>query len=324
MERYVLEASFWAFAASFAGVALIGIPAVPLLARLRWGQTVRSDGPATHLAKTGTPTMGGLIFVPVFTAVTLALAGFGRYVWLTLLMVLGHALLGLTDDFLKVALHRPLGLKARYKLVVQVVLAAVLGWGASSLLGLGTAIAVPFTRVSLDLGVFYIPFVIVLVLGATNAVNLTDGVDGLAAGSMLASAAAYGLVAWAAGIASLSLFAFAVAGACLGFLVHNYHPARVIMGDTGSLGLGGALAALAVLTKTELWLVVIGGLYVLEALSDIIQVAYFRRTKRRVFRMAPLHHHFELSGWRETKVTLVFWGVNLAFAAIGLWGLLVL
>lgn len=317
-----LVISFWAFAACFVGVALIGIPAVPLLARLRLGQTVRSDGPATHLAKTGTPTMGGLFFVPVFAAVTVALAGFGPYVWLSLAMVAGQALLGLADDFLKVALRRPLGLRARYKLIAQVALGALLGWGASSLLGLGTSVTIPFTRVSLDLGVFYIPFVIVLVLAATNTVNLTDGLDGLAGGSMLATSAAYGLVAWAAGIASLGVFAFAVAGACLGFLVHNYHPARVIMGDTGALALGGALAALAVLTKTELWLVIIGGLYVLEALSDIIQVIYFRRTRRRVFRMAPLHHHFEVSGWPETKVTWVFWLVNLAFAAIGLWGLL--
>lgn len=321
--REVLLVSFWSFAACFVGVALIGVPAVPLLARLRLGQNVRSDGPTTHLAKSGTPTMGGLFFVPVFVAVTLALAGTGPYVWLALTMVVGHMLLGLTDDFLKVALHRPLGLRARYKLVAQVALAVLLGWGASSLLGLGTAVTIPFTGVSLDLGVFYIPFVIVLVLGATNTVNLTDGVDGLAAGSMLATAAAYGLVAWAVGVASLGVFSFAVAGACLGFLVHNYHPARVIMGDTGSLALGGALAALAVLTRTELWLVVIGGLYVIEGLSDIIQVAYFRRTRRRVFRMAPLHHHFEVSGWPETKVTLVFWLVNLAFAAVGLWGLVV-
>ncbi len=315
--------SFWAFAAAFLAVALIGIPAVPLLGRLRLGQTVRSDGPASHLAKTGTPTMGGLIFVPVITVVTLILAGVGPYVWLPLAITLGHMLLGLTDDFLKVSLHRPLGLRARYKIVAQIALAVLLGWGASSLLHLGTAVAVPFTHLSLDLGVFYVPFVIVLVLSATNAVNLSDGADGLASGLVLATAAAYGLVAWAAGSAPLGVFAFAVAGACLGFLVHNYHPARVWMGDTGSLALGGAVAALAVLTRTELWLVIIGGVYVAEALSDIIQVAYFKRTRRRVFRMAPLHHHFEVSGWPETKVVFVFWVVNLALAAIGLWGLLV-
>lgn len=314
--------SFWAFVASFLGVALIGIPAVPLLARLRWGQTVRSDGPATHLAKAGTPTMGGLVFVPVVAVIALVLGGTGPYIWLALAVTIGHSLLGLADDFLKVALRRPLGLKARYKLLVQIGLAILLGWGASSLLNLGTEVAIPFTRVSLDLGVFYIPFIIVLVLGVTNAVNFTDGADGLAAGMVLATAAAYGLVAWAAGAAVLGVFAFAVAGACLGFLIHNYHPARVIMGDTGSLALGGALAALAVLTRTELWLVLIGGLYVAEVLSVIIQVASFRLTGRRVFRMAPLHHHFEVSGWPEIRVTLVFWLVNLALAAVGLWGLL--
>lgn len=267
--------------------------------------------------------MGGLIFVPILLAVSLALAGRSPYVWLASAIIAGHMLLGLTDDFLKVALHRPLGLKARYKLIVQTALGAALGWGACSFLGLGTRVAIPFTGFSLDLGVFYIPFVIVLVLGETNAVNLTDGLDGLAAGCMLATSAAYGLAAWARGTAPLGVLAFAVAGACLGFLVHNYHPARVIMGDTGSLALGAALASLAVLTRTELWVLVIGGLYFAEALSVIIQVAYFRRTRRRVFRMAPLHHHFEVSGWSETRVTLVFWSVNLALAALGLWGLLV-
>lgn len=314
--------SFWALAASFVATALVGVAAVPLLAHLRLGQTVRTDGPASHLAKTGTPTMGGLIFVPIIVIVTLLLAGTSPYVWLTLAMMVGFGLLGLADDFLKVALRRPLGLRARYKLLVQVALAVLLGWGASSLLGLGTAVTIPFTRVSVDLGAFYIPFIIVLVLGSTNGVNLTDGVDGLAAGMMLATASAYGLVAWAAGVASMGIFAFALAGGCLGFLVHNYHPARVWMGDTGSLALGGALAALAVLTRTELWLVVIGGLYAAETLSVIIQVAYFRLTRKRFFRMAPLHHHFEVSGWSETKVTTVFWLVNLVLAAAGLWGLM--
>lgn len=313
--------SFWAFVASFLGVALIGIPAVPLLARLRLGQTVRSDGPSTHLAKTGTPTMGGLIFVPVIAAVTLAVAGTGPYVWLALAVTVGHSLLGLADDFLKVALHRPLGLRARYKLVGQLALAALLGFGVVRILHLGTAVSIPFTQVSVNLGAFYIPFVILLVLGATNAVNLTDGMDGLAAGAVLATAAAYGLVAWARGVAAMGVLAFTVAGACLGFLVHNYHPARVWMGDTGSLALGGALASLAVLTRTELWLVIIGGLYVIETLSVIIQVIYFRFTRRRIFRMSPLHHHFEVSGWPETKVTFVFWLVNLVLAAVGLWGL---
>lgn len=315
--------SFWAFAAAFAGTAVFGVPAVPLLRRLRLGQTVRNDGPATHLSKSGTPTMGGLIFLPVIAAVTVALAGVGPYVWLPLALMLGHGVLGLADDFLKVALRRPLGLRARYKLTAQIVLAFLLGWGASSLLGLGTTVSVPFTRVSLDLGAFYVPFVIVLVLGTTNAINLTDGLDGLAAGSMLATSAAYGLIGWAAGLPALGVFAFAVAGACLGFLLHNHHPARVWMGDTGSLGLGGALAAMAVLTRTELWLVIIGGLYVVETISVILQVASFQLTGKRIFRMSPLHHHFEVSGWPETRVAFVFWLVSLAFAAVGLWGLVV-
>jgi phospho-N-acetylmuramoyl-pentapeptide-transferase len=313
--------SFWAFVASFVSVALIGIPGAPLLARLRLGQIVRSDGPSTHLAKTGTPTMGGLLFVPVIAAVALLL-GNGPQVWLALVVTVGHGLLGLADDFLKVARRRPLGLRARYKLIGQIGLAVLLGWGASSVLGLGTRIAIPFTQGTLDLGVFYVPFIIVLVLGATNAVNFADGADGLASGMMLATAAAYGLIACSAGATGPGVFAFSVAGACLGFLIHNYHPARVWMGDTGALALGGALAALAVLTKTELWLPIIGGVYVVEVLSVIVQVVSFRLTGRRVLRMAPLHHHFEVSGWPEIRVTATFWLLNLVLAAVGLWGLL--
>jgi len=313
--------AFWALASAFLAVALIGVPGVSLLARLRFGQSVRSDGPSTHLSKAGTPTMGGLLFVPVIAVVTVVLAGTGPAVGLALAVTLGHGLLGLADDFLKVALRRPLGLRARYKLVAQIALAVLLGWGASAYLGLGTGVEIPFTGLSVDLGAFYIPFVIVLVLGATNAVNLTDGADGLAAGAMLATMAAYGLVAGAAGLAGMGVFAFAVGGACLGFLVHNHHPARVMMGDTGSLALGGALAATAVLTRTELWLVIIGGLYVVEALSVIVQVASFRLTGKRVLRMAPLHHHYEVAGWPETRVVFVFWLVSAFFAALGLWGL---
>jgi len=315
--------AYWAFASAFVITALLGVPGVPLLARLRLGQTVRSDGPATHLAKTGTPTMGGLLFVPVIAAVTLAFGGSGPFVAFALTVTVGHAFLGLADDFLKVALKRPLGLRARYKLPAQMILAVVLGWGAAFHLGLGTAVEIPFLGTSVELGAFYIPLVIILVLGTTNAVNLTDGADGLAAGAVLASTAAYGLVAWTRGLEAMGVFAFAVGGACLGFLVHNHHPARVLMGDTGSLALGGALAALAVLTRTELWLIIIGGLYVVEALSVIIQVTYFRLTRRRVFRMSPLHHHFEVSGWPETRVVFAFWVVSLLAAAVGLWGLVV-
>ncbi|RJQ11578.1 MAG: phospho-N-acetylmuramoyl-pentapeptide-transferase [Bacillota bacterium] len=312
--------ALWGFVVAFLGVAIMGVPAVGLLTKLRFGQTVRSDGPSSHLFKSGTPTMGGLIFVPAIAAIAPVLTGADPRVLIALAVTVGHALLGLADDFIKVALHRPLGLKARYKLAGQSLLAVLLGWGATSYLDLGTAVAVPFTHFAVDLGVLYIPFVIFLVLGCANSVNLTDGADGLAAGSVLASSAAYGVVALSLGLGGLAVFGFVVAGACLGFLVHNHHPARVIMGDTGSLALGGALVSLAVLTRTELWLVIIGGLYLAEALSVIIQVTYFRRTRRRVFRMAPLHHHFEVSGWPETRVVVVFWLVNLGLAALGLWG----
>lgn len=317
-----------AFAFSLFGALVLGPLAIPFLRRLKFGQRVRDEGPKSHLSKAGTPTMGAVIFLLPALLATVVWAPFNTLTLLVLLATISHGLLGFLDDFLKISKKRSLGLRAREKLAVQVAIAVFValvaslpatGTPSSLGLGLGTALRVPYLNLQLDLGLYYIPFVVLLFLGTANAVNLTDGLDGLLAGSSLVTFAAYALIALARQQLELATFALTVAGGSLGFLWYNRHPARVFMGDTGSLALGGALATLAVLTKTELFLVVLGGLYVLEALSVILQVASYRLTGRRIFRMSPLHHHFELMGWPETKVVARFWLANLLFTAAGLY-----
>ncbi len=320
------------FTAAAAIVVLLGPVVIPVLTRLRLRQTVRSDGPTTHLKKSGTPTMGGLMMIASFTTVSVA-TSYGLFswpavgseaaimLWTALIIVLGHGVIGFMDDYIKVALKRPLGLRARHKILAQALLGLLLAFVAVYVLDLGTCLTMPFLGVAVDLGHLYYPFVVFLVMGYANAVNLTDGLDGLAAGSCVASFAALALVGVAVAAPTMAVFAGAVAGACLGFLAHNRHPARVWMGDTGSLALGAALASIAVLTKTELVLVLIGGLYAIEALSVVIQVVSFQTTGRRVFKMAPLHHHYELRGMKEQDVVFFFWIVSLVCGVIGLLGL---
>lgn len=300
------------------GTVLAGPAVIPLLRRWRVGQTVRQDGPRRHLGKAGTPTMGGIIFLAGMTAAVLTLAPRNLFLGLGLLATLGYGFLGFLDDYIKVVLKRPLGLRARYKLLGQVAIAALVSWAAAEVLGLGTWVRFPMSTVVMDLGPWYLPFGILVFLGTANAVNLTDGLDGLAAGTAMVALAAFSLLAWKAGRRELTLFSLALAGSCAGFLLFNYHPAKVFMGDTGALALGGALAGVALLTKTELWLPVIGGVFVLETLSVILQVVIFQTTGRRVFRMSPLHHHFELAGWTENQVVHRFWLAALFFAAVGL------
>ena len=315
------------FLTSLVVTMLLGPIVIPVLRRLKFGQTIRAEGPQTHRKKQGTPTMGGIMFVAgTVAAVVLAPliarpAAAGARLWdwellLAVVMTLGVGLIGFADDYIKVVLKRSLGLRAREKLVAQTLLALALGLFAYAQ---GSLVRVPFTGWTFDLHAFYPAFVVLVVLSASNAVNLTDGLDGLCAGASLLSFLAYAGVAYILGHPSLVMFSLAVAGGALGFLRFNRHPAQVFMGDGGSMSLGGALASVAVLTHTELLLVIIGGLYVLEALSDIIQVASFRLLGRRVFRMAPLHHHFELAGWPEEKVVRRFWLTAAVFSAIGIW-----
>lgn len=307
-----MKTALWALIGTAGISVLLGPALIPLLRILKFGQTVRSDGPKTHLQKTGTPTMGGLIFIVPITLVSYYLGKDSIEVVLALVALVGYGLVGFADDFIKVALRRSLGLKARYKLSGEIALGLLLSILAVALTPRSTEVS--FFSYTIDLGWFYPFFGLLVLVATTNTVNLTDGLDGLAAGTMFFAAVGYLVIGWFLSNENLMLFAGAVAGGCLGFLVFNRYPAKVFMGDTGSLALGGALGMMAILTGTELLLFIIGGIFVAEALSVIIQVLFFRYTGRRVLRMSPLHHHFELSGWHETKVVAVFWLVAMLLA----------
>ncbi len=306
-------------AAIAAGVcALSGPLLLPFLRNLKFGQQVRSDGPRTHLQKTGTPTMGGVMFIFSLSLGTLFITGFVTRVVVVLLAALSFGLIGFLDDFIKIVKKRPLGLKAREKIWGQLFCAGLFVLIAVVYLGRGTEVVIPVLEWSYQLGWAYVPFAMLVMVATTNTVNLTDGLDGLAAGVTVFVALAYLFITAAWNMQDMSVFCAALLGTCLGFLLFNIHPARLFMGDTGAMTLGGAVGALAVITKTELLLVVIGGVYVLEALSDIIQVAYFKMTGgKRFFRMSPLHHHFELLGWSEQRVVVLFWTASAVFAALG-------
>lgn len=303
---------------AFALAIILGPLAIPLLRRLKFGQSIRQEGPQRHLAKAGTPTMGGLIILIALTVSVLLYAGHSLEVWLALFVTLGHGLIGFIDDFIKVVLKRSLGLKARQKLAGQIVMALALSYIAAHYMGRGTDLWVPLLGIQFDLGAMYYVLIFFVLVGTTNAVNLTDGLDGLASGTTIVAAMAYAVIASFFAKPDLTLFCVALAGAVLGFLRYNAYPAKVFMGDTGSLALGGALAAVAVMTKTELLLVLVGGVFVIEALSVMIQVTSFRLTGKRVFKMSPIHHHFELLGWSEVKVVTVFWTAGVLFGAAAL------
>ncbi len=301
-----------AFLISLGTCLVIGPVMIPALRRLKFGQSVRTDGPQRHLLKQGTPTMGGVMFFFSLTLGTIFLARDNYIGYFLLLFTLGFGLIGFIDDYIKIVKKRSLGLTAKQKIVGQLGLSCLLVFIAIKMLKISTAIMIPLLGWTIDLGWLYVPFFIFLVVGTTNAVNLTDGLDGLASGVTMIVALGYTLMGVMSNQYSVVIFGAALMGSCLGFLVFNHYPAKVFMGDTGSLALGGAVAALAVVTKTELLLPLIGIIYVAEVVSDIIQVTVYKRTKKRVFKMAPLHHHFELSGWSETKVVRIFWAVTAA------------
>ena len=274
-----------------------------------FGQHIREEGPAGHHAKAGTPTMGGLIIFTAILVPFLVLSSHGVASMAVFFVAIGCAALGFADDFIKIVKRRSLGLSARYKLVGQVFLALVLWWVARHEVGLEPVILVRPFALSLDIGpVLYSVLVFLVIAGSTNGVNLTDGLDGLAAGSSAIVLLTYTAIAFiTVGQHDLALLSICLVGACIGFLWFNAFPASIFMGDTGSLGLGGAIGALAVMTQTELLLIIIGGIFVIEALSVLIQVFSFKTFKRRVLLMAPLHHHFEMMGWSETKIMLRSW-----------------
>ena len=285
---------------------------------LQYGQQIREDGPVSHSGKAGTPTMGGVVFILATALVSIILAGRSPLVYALLLVMLGCGLLGFLDDYLKVAYNRSLGLKARSKLAGQIIAAAIFLVILYQQDLYSSTIFLPYTSIIFDLGYIYPLFIFLIVTSATNSVNLTDGVDGLAAGIAVIAMSGYIYIALLAGKTEAAVFAAALVGGCLGFLVYNRNPAKIFMGDAGSLALGGAFAALAVLTKSELLLIIIGGVFVIETLSVIAQVASFQLFGRRIFRMSPLHHHFELHGWSEWRVVKTFWAAAAAFTLLGM------
>ncbi|WP_110953223.1 phospho-N-acetylmuramoyl-pentapeptide-transferase [Anaerosinus massiliensis] len=291
---------------------------IPLLRKLKFGQSIREEGPKSHYAKSGTPTMGGLIILFALVIPTIVFSGNTMEVWLALFLTLGHGFIGFLDDFIKVVLKRSLGLKAKQKLLGQIMMAVALAYIATNYMGRGTDLWIPIIGHNIDFGALYYVLIFFVLVGTTNAVNLTDGLDGLAAGTTTVAAVTYAVICMYFAKIELAIFCMAVAGATLGFLRFNVHPAKVFMGDTGSLALGGALAAVAVMTKTEALLIIVGGIFVVEALSVIIQVISFKTTGKRVFLMSPIHHHFELSGWTETKVVTVFWLTGVFFSVVAL------
>jgi phospho-N-acetylmuramoyl-pentapeptide-transferase len=291
---------------------------IEFVRRREFGQNIREEGPEGHHEKAGTPTMGGII---IFAAITVPFLLLSDYDWRSigvLLAALLCALLGFTDDYMKIVRRRSLGLRGRTKLILQVVISLGLWWVATKRAGLGSDLKLWLVDGHIDLGPFYPLLIYLVVAGTTNAVNLTDGLDGLAAGCAAIVLLGYiGITFITAGERDLTLLCGCLVGACVGFLWFNAFPATVFMGDTGSLGLGGAIAGLAVMTHTEILLVLLGGIFVIEALSVLIQVFSFQTFRKRVFLMAPVHHHFELMSWSETKIILRFWIVAAACAAIG-------
>ncbi len=302
------------------------------------GQPIRDDGPESHLlTKKGTPTMGGALILLALSVSTLLWANLSNpFIWIILLVTIGFGLIGFGDDYLKLTQRNTKGLPGKAKLLAQVLISVLAATGtmAVSPPEMGTHLAIPFFKeLMLNLGLFYIPFAVFVMVGASNAVNLTDGLDGLATVPVMIAGACFGLISYLVGntifaeylqisyvpgTGELTVFCGALVGACLGFLWFNAPPAMVFMGDTGSLSMGGALGTIAVITKHEIVLSIIGGLFVLETVSVIVQVASFKTTGKRVFRMAPLHHHFEKKGWAEPTVVIRFWIISMILALIGL------
>ncbi|MCP3957093.1 MAG: phospho-N-acetylmuramoyl-pentapeptide-transferase [bacterium] len=336
--RYITFRTAAAVVTALALSLLLGPWVIRTLRRLSVGQNIREVGPQSHQVKAGTPTMGGLLILLSFLTSTLLWANLKNpFVWLAVGVTVAFGLIGFADDYIKVKRGRNLGLTSRAKFQLQLLVAAaaalVLLW-LPDRYGFESTLTFPFFKqFAPDLGWFYVPVVMLVLVSASNAVNITDGLDGLAIGSTLIAAATYAIFTYVAGhalvaaylqipaiagVGEVTIFCGALVGASLGFLWFNSHPAEVFMGDVGSLALGGAIGIVAVLCKQELVLLLVGGLFVLEVGSVIIQVASFKLTGKRVFRMAPLHHHFELKGWSEPKIIVRFWILAVLFALLSL------
>ncbi len=336
--RYVTFRAGGAFFTALVFGFLFGRPLIDLLRRKQGkGQPIRDDGPESHFAKAGTPTMGGLLILSALMISSLAWARLDDpFVWIVLLVTLAFGLIGFADDFAKVTKQNTKGVSSRIRMLLGLLIAALAAYAAALFQpqGLAWELAVPvFKNVLINLGWFFIPFGMLVIVGSANAVNLTDGLDGLAIMPVMIAGGTLGIISYVVGsstfanylgvhyvegTAELLILTAALFGAGLGFLWYNAPPAAVFMGDTGSLALGGALGAIAVCIKHEIVLAIVGGLFVVEAMSVIIQVAYYKRTKKRIFLMAPIHHHFEKRGWAEPQIVIRFWIISLILAMIGL------
>jgi len=334
--RYLTFRSVLAAVTAFLIVIIFGNYFIRTMRKMQIGQVIRDDGPETHMAKEGVPTMGGLLIIAAIIGSSFLWARLDNgYVWLTMLITAFFGFVGALDDYKKISKKSSAGLSARSKFLLQLLGAAIVEFFLYSSPGFDGHLAIPFLKnIRPDLGWFYVIFAIIIIIGASNAVNLTDGLDGLATGPTIVSAAVYLvfsyiagnfviseylLVHYVPGSGELAVFCGAMVGGCLGFLWFNAYPAQVFMGDVGSLSLGGALGTIAVIIKQEILLAIVGGIFVMEALSVIMQVGYSKMTKgKRILLMAPFHHHFEKKGWHETKVVVRFWIVSiiLGFLAI--------
>ncbi|MEC3859989.1 phospho-N-acetylmuramoyl-pentapeptide-transferase [Mesobacterium sp. TK19101] len=336
--RYITFRAGGAFLTALIFGFLFGRPLINVLRKRQGkGQPIRDDGPEGHFVKAGTPTMGGLLIIGAVVTSTLLWARLDNpFVWMVLFVTMAYAAIGFADDYAKVKKQNTAGVSGKVRLVLGLVIAAIAGYWASVAhpADLSNQLALPvFKDTLINLSYFFVPFAVIVIVGSANAVNLTDGLDGLAIMPVMIAASTLGVIAYAVGrvdftdyldvhyvpgTGEILVFTAGIVGGGLGFLWYNAPPAAVFMGDTGSLALGGALGAIAVATKHEIVLAIVGGLFVVEALSVIIQVLYFKRTGKRVFLMAPIHHHYEKKGWAEPQIVIRFWIISLILAIIGL------
>jgi len=282
------------------------------------GQKIRQEGPDLHQHKMGTPTMGGIMVILTLIIVGLLLVPYNKYVLWSLAATVGFGLIGLIDDLIKYLKKRSLGLLTMQKLFLQIALALIIAYGVQQNTDLGREIYLPFLKNSIDLGIMFMPFVVLVMVSSVNAVNLTDGLDGLAAGLIIIAMLSFALIAYMQNILPMSLFSLIVALTSFGFLIYNFYPAKIFLGDVGSLALGGALASVAIFTRMELFLLIIGGVFVIETLSVILQVASVKLRGKIIFKMSPIHHHFELCGWKEPKIIISFWITGAILALISI------
>ena len=300
-------------------IPIIALPFfIKYLKKHNIGQKIRQEGPDLHQHKMGTPTMGGVIVILTLIIIVLLLVPYNKYVLWSLIITVGFGLIGLIDDLIKYLKKRSLGLLTMQKLLLQIALALIVAYGIQQNTDLGTEIYIPFLKNNIELGFMFMPFVVLVMVSSVNAVNLTDGLDGLAAGLIIISMFSFALIAYMQNILPMSLFSLIVAFTSLGFLVYNFYPAKIFLGDVGSLALGGALASVAIFTRAELFLLIIGGVFVIETLSVILQVASVKLRGKIIFKMSPIHHHFELCGWKEPKIICRFWIAGIILAIIGI------